>query len=449
MKTLVRWRHLAILLTLILLVGCQNKAGTESDAGSTGNEASKTNENVLEEPVTITIYNEAMGLIDDDLVAEMFKPVTDKYPDVSFELLKNANLDDMVAAGEVPDIITTSNPGLYDRIDLELAGDMSEFLDRQDFDWGRINPAIVQDLKQQAEVFDTPDAIYGMPISLNYGLMVYNKEIFDMFGVDYPEPGMTWDEVINLARQVTGNRDGVDYIGFDPGWVHEALRAHSLSYVDDNGEVDMMTDGFKEVFDVFEQAYSIPGLIGENEENYGYGGINKFIEERRLAMFPYWVIPYTSRIPAMEEAGLDWDVTTFPSFSSTPDLGRNTDYHLFAVPETAENREAAIQVAVEMVSEEAQSYLSEQVNRVTVLEDDDIRESYAAGSNLYEGKHLQDIFSIDPSPDRKPAPYNSELDELMKDVRKKLALENKDVNTVLREAQEEANKLVNDMQASE
>lgn len=164
MKTHVRWKYLAILLTLILLVGCQNKAGTESDAGSTENEASETNENVLEKPVTITIYNEAMGLIDDDLVAEMFKPVTDKYPDVSFELLKNANLDDMVAAGEVPDIITTSNPGLYDRIDLELAGDMSEFLDRQDFDWERINPAIVKDLKQQAEVFDTPDAIYGMPI---------------------------------------------------------------------------------------------------------------------------------------------------------------------------------------------------------------------------------------------------------------------------------------------
>ncbi|MCJ7843018.1 extracellular solute-binding protein [Lederbergia sp. NSJ-179] len=449
MKKLVWWGSLVLLLTLSLLVGCQNKNSAESDGGSTKNEATENSENVLDGPVTITIYNQTMGLIDDDLVTELFKPVTDKYPDVSFELLKDVNLEDMVAAGEVPDIITTSNPMLYDLIDMELAGDMSKFLDRQNFDWGRINPAIIDDLKQQSETFDTPDAIYGMPISLNYGLLVYNKEIFDLFGVDYPEAGLTWDEVIDLARQVTGTRDGVDYIGFDPGWIHEALRAHSLSYIDDNGEVDLTTDGFKEVLSVFDQAYNIPGMIGENEENYGYGGITKFIEERRLAMFPYWVIPLTSRIPVMEETGVEWDITTFPAFSSTPDLGRNVDYHAFVIPETAKNREAALQIAVEMMSDEAQTYLSEQVNRVTVLDNEDIRESYAAGSDMYEGKHLQEIFSIDPSPDRKPSPYNSELDEMMKEVRKKLALENKDVNTVLREAQEEANKVVKDIQATQ
>ncbi len=193
------------------------------------------------------------------------------------------------------------------------------------------------------------------------------------------------DEITDLATQVTGTRDGVDYIGFDPGWVHEAFRAHSLSYVNDDGELDMTTDGFQEVLTIFDKVYSIPGLTGEN---YGYGGINKFIEERRLAMFPYWIIPYTSRIPVMEESGLEWDVTTYPAFSSTPDLGRNVDYHLFAIPDSAENREAAIQVAMEMVSDEAQTYLSEQVSRVTVLDDDDIRESYAAGSDLYEGKKI-------------------------------------------------------------
>ncbi len=187
------WRvSLMMFLTFSLLVGCQNN----DEAGSDKNIETAVNENVLEEPVTITILNEAMGLIEDDLVDELFKPVTDKYPEVSFELLKDVELDDLVAAGEVPDIIATSNPALYERIEYELAGDISDVLDAQDFDWDRINPAIIEDLKQQGEVFDEPDAIYGMPISLNYGVLVYNKEIFDMFGVDYPTPGMTWMKLL-------------------------------------------------------------------------------------------------------------------------------------------------------------------------------------------------------------------------------------------------------------
>ncbi len=55
---------------------------------------------------------------------------------------------------------------------------------------------------------------------------------------------------------------------------------------------------------------------------------------------------------------------------------------------------------------------------------------------------------LEPSLDRKPGPYNNEIDEMMKGVREEIALENKDVNTVLREAQEEASQLVKDLEVS-
>ncbi|GIN72284.1 sugar ABC transporter substrate-binding protein [Bacillus sp. J14TS2] len=427
---------LFILLVTVSMAGCQNE--------EVGNETKEIGKDVLEEPVTITIMGSAM-MVDDDMIDEFFKPIIDKYPNVSLKATSDS-IEDMVAAGKVPDMIITSNPSLYDNIEKELAGDMSEFFESQNIDLSRFNPAIVEDLAQHGEVFDTPDAIYAMPLSLNYGVLMYNKDIFDTFGVDYPEAGITWDDVIDLARKTTGMRDGIEYIGLDPGWIHELFRAHSLSYVDDNGQVDLMTDGFKEVMDVFDQAYSIPGMIGQNEENYGYGGMGIFIEERRLAMFPAWVTMVTENIPLMEESGLNWDITSFPTFTGTPEFGRNIDYHAIIIPETAENREAALHVAAEMVTEEAQLYLSKEVNRVTVLDNPEIRESYATGSNAYEGKHLQDIFTVDPSLDRKPSPYNQELDELMMDLRRKLAVENKDVNTILREAQEEAETLAKEFE---
>ncbi|MFS0614421.1 ABC transporter substrate-binding protein [Lederbergia ruris] len=436
MKKVVWLGALLILLVAVPMAGCKNV----DDAKGDGKETMGKGEGVLDEPVTITIMGFAM-MVDDDIIDEFFKPITDKYPNVSLKATSDS-IEDMVAAGKVPDMIITSNPGLYDNIENELASDLSEFFDRQNIDISRFNPAIVEDLEKHAEVFDTPGAIYAMPLSLNYGVLIYNKDIFDTFGVNYPEAGITWDDVIELARKTTGTRNGVEYIGLDPGWIHELFRAHSLSYVDDNGQVDLMTDGFKEVMDVFSQAYSIPGMIGENEENYGYGGMGIFIEERRLAMFPAWVTMVTENIPLMEESGLNWDITSFPTFTSTPEFGRNIDYHAMIIPETAENREAALQIAAEMVSDEAQLYLSEKVNRVTVLDNTEIRESYATGSNAYDGKHLQDIFEVEPSLDRKPTPYNQELDELMMELRRKLAVENNDVNTVLREAQEKAETLV-------
>ncbi|GIN72283.1 hypothetical protein J14TS2_27580 [Bacillus sp. J14TS2] len=435
----VGWPGVLFILLVTVMAGCQNE---EVD-----NETKEIGEDVLEEPVTITVMGEVM-LLEDDVLAEFFKPVTDKYPNVSFEKTSHS-LEDMVAAGQVPDMIITSNPNLYNHVEGETASDMSEFFASQNLDLSRFNPAIVADLEQQAEIFDTPDAIYAMPLSLNYGVLIYNKDIFDLFGVDYPEADLTWDNVIELTRKVTGTRDGVDYLGVDPRWIHALFRAHSLSYVDDNGDVDMMTDDFKEVIDVYAQVYSIPGMVGQNEENYGYGGMGAFMEERRLAMIPVWVTEVTENIPTMEEVGLNWDITSFPSFVSTPGLGRNVDYHAIVVPETAKNREAALHVAAEMVTDDAQRYLSEEVNRVTVLDNSDIRESYAAGSNAYEGKHLQDIFTVDPSPDRKPSPFNQELDEIMMDLRKKLAVENKDVNTILREAQEEAETLVKEFKKNQ
>lgn len=59
------------------------------------------------------------------------------------------------------------------------------------------------------------DKLYGIPIwTWTYGIY-YNKEIFDKFGVSYPEKGWTWDDFMEKAKAATDTTNPRDkYYGF-------------------------------------------------------------------------------------------------------------------------------------------------------------------------------------------------------------------------------------------
>ena len=48
---------------------------------------------------------------------------------------------------------------------------------------------------------------YGFPLSLQINVLFYNKNLFDRFGVPYPQDAMTWDEFIDTAKRVTRSTD--------------------------------------------------------------------------------------------------------------------------------------------------------------------------------------------------------------------------------------------------
>ena len=55
--------------------------------------------------------------------------------------------------------------------------------------------------------------VYGLPYKTSSWFVVYNKDIFDAAGVDYPTNDMTWEEYDKLARSVTDTTPGAEIYG--------------------------------------------------------------------------------------------------------------------------------------------------------------------------------------------------------------------------------------------
>src|SRR5699024_5763762 len=90
----------------------------------------------------------------------------------------------------------------------EVTMDMSELIEKHDFDLDRIEPSLLEESRMFGD-----GELYTLPYTRGATVLHYNKDIFDLFGVDYPTDDMTWDEVIELASKVTGEKNGVEYYG--------------------------------------------------------------------------------------------------------------------------------------------------------------------------------------------------------------------------------------------
>lgn len=419
---------------MLLMSGC---ASDRPPADDLPQNAQGTEDSYPGDPVTLTVWNQSAGILnDEDLETFLGKPVRNKYPNISFQLVTGTTLDQMITSGEIPDLITTSNPYLYGLIQYKLADNLNEMIKQESIDMKRFEPAVTDALKLYGEHGET----FGMPFAMNYGITLYNKAIFDKFGVPYPTDHMTWEQMIELSRRIT-RKDGADeYIGFDPGSVQTMIRPRTLPVVDAAREkAAFNTEPIKEIFGYLQKLYGIPGVVaGNGKYSYGY---DFFQKEQRLGMLPYWLAALTSRVPALNNAGVDWDIVSFPTFADRPQYGREVDFHLVVVTTASKNKKAAYKALRAIVGDEAQREMNRNV-RLTVLNDSAMRSEFASAPQYFAGKNLNGIFSVSPAPLPMTSEYDSKLYSILGSAVSKMVKDRADINTVLREAEDEANKYI-------
>ncbi|WP_028548488.1 ABC transporter substrate-binding protein [Paenibacillus sp. UNC451MF] len=436
---LKRKKNIPLLVTMsvlgtFILAGCGKEAATGE--GKAVNPDAYNNE-----PVTLTIYSyNASVLNDTDLEELVTRSIKAKFPNITPQLIPQSatTLDKMIASGEIPDMILSTSYWYYDLLDRGLVSDLNSFIKNENISFSKFEPEAIDVMKS----FSDKGEILGMPYSIMYNMLIYNKDIFDKFAVPYPKDGMTWDETIELAKRVTRVEQGVQYVGLDIGPPTRLTRQLGLPAIDEKGEKAVFqTEGYKKAYSLLEKLYGIPGIVEPNKR-YEYG-IDFFLKDQKLAMYQFNTAAITARLPQLKETGKDfnWDVVSLPTFEDKKGYSREPEVQMAAVTPNSKNKKAAYAVIKTMISEEAQRAMN-RGSKATVLADPAMKKEYALDTKLYEGKNIKNVFVPKLTKVPRQHKYDIKVYPFLNEAAKKIAYEKKDINTVLREAEEKANKWI-------
>lgn len=439
-------KKLMIMLVLILSAGliaaCGSSNEKENKAPNSlegSNEEAVPEENVqLEEQfedVTITF-----GIRESYFNAEEFQryiaePTKEMYPHITVEPIwinqPDYSLDNLIVTGQLPDIVAGNTVSLAATKAYGFHMDITELIEKHQFDLDRLKPFVIDAMKK----VNGTDYLIGFPYTMHFNALYYNKDIFDRFGVDYPTDGMTWFEVIELAKQVTRMDEGIQYRGLEPDSVYRAGSQLSLPVIDPETDKSLInTDEWARVYSMVKSIYDIPG----NGTVQVYSAGARAFTEGNLAMLAQLNI--FGFIEDVKDEFTNWDMVSYPVWPEAPTAGTQIDAHLAMITSTSKNKDDAFRVLEAVLSDEAQMRMAKYA-RLGVLKGEQFQDNFGTAYDFLEGKNLAAVFKTEPAvPTEAPSIYFN-LSEITNSMRT-IVEENLDINTALRQLEEQMNQRI-------
>ncbi len=359
-----------------------------------------------------------------------------------------SNLEEMFTAGDVPDIIMAADFRYLPIFkDTELAYDMTELIERHRFDISRFDQNFLELMRSYSE--DSTE-LWGLPFMQNKAALHYNKDIFDLFGVEYPTDDMIYEEVIDLAAKVTGERGGINFDGFVMPSTNRYLYAPlGLTLLDPvTDEPQFLTEpAFRHIFDTYKQADDL--LI--EASTHGDNARNRFVADQDLAMIPMYFIglEWTGLLEA-EEQGMNWDIVTFPKWEEQGDVSAFADGYWIGVSAISEHKDQAFKVIEFLLSDEEIIRKIRYPEESVYADEEFFEQAEHIRSPLLNDKNMEALikYPAPPAPDGR-SQYEDLALEIVGEKVSDFLESGQDVNTFLRELQEEIEKRIEDEKGSQ
>ncbi|GIN72657.1 hypothetical protein J14TS2_31320 [Bacillus sp. J14TS2] len=419
----------------LLMVACSPKPTEQA--------AEQENGEKKQEPVTITM---SASHVNGEWLEEMKEKVEDKFPHITLELVDVPSVNDeefadLIYKGAVPDILSVREQRRdFAKIrEYELEYDFEEMIEAKGFDLSVYDESIIESLRNA-----TPTGgIVGLPYQSNYFSINYNKDIFDRFGIPYPDEPMTWSEVINLANNMTREVDGVQYHGLTMNsylaWFMFTQFKENLIDPDTNEVNVINSTAMKDIFEMLDNYASIPGNVPDGE----WGGV---FEEGNVAMEVNWARNYD-----VEEGipGVTFDFAPFPTWDANPGVGVEPNVSSWMIMDTSEHKDEAFDVIAYLTSAEVRlSYIRK--GAVPALADPEIKEQFMADIENSEDYNLAALEEVTPS-SGPPKISLFENEAPLRELMEKYVIEKRgtDVNSYLRDVEKELENYVIDEEGKE
>lgn len=431
------WIFLLLLGLIVLIIGCSNRS---NEAGE------KTNGNGNDEQIEIKLM---IHWGEKEFESIFNQHIKEALPHIKLVHIQSGDRDEMeehFARGNVPDIMMGTNYRMYQEFDLLM--DQMPLIEKHGVDLSKFDQGIIDSLKANA----LEGEINALPVFKNLYVMTYNKDIFDAFGVPYPKDNMTWDEAIELAKQLTGEKDGKKYHGIFPGSL--GLQQVGTTLVDpetneptilDNKELRMYLERIEEILHI---PGNLPDLESSEEiATYMYKGAGAD------TAFDFALFPFRDQANGLtwreDEAGLNFDWVTYPVWGGDyPDYTPNELLNTLFVTKESKNPDAAFEVIKYLLSEEYQK-ASVSTGGGTALLNEDIYKKF--GTELEHAdriaqKNVDALFAYKSAPIPKRSQFESA--EVMIHAYQRL-IEGEDINTVLRKMDEEIRNIIAEQSGKE
>ncbi|MGO4547924.1 ABC transporter substrate-binding protein [Paenibacillus sp. 2TAB23] len=436
-----------ILFIVLLVTACgsgNNAPAAETAASNTPAKTDSASEQASfkklgDEPLKLSFYSTGATFTDVEFEAMIAGPIHAKYPNVTIERITPAatTTPEEVLSTHVPDIIFGSvqqrviRTGVYQ--------DLRELIKRHQFDESRLKPIGYDYIKDITK--GKGDAVLALPFNINQHVLYYNKDIFDKFGVPYPdEKQLTWDEALELGTKLTRTENGVNYIGLVVDNLTGLSKSLGLPYLDrESGQAALDSPEWLRVFELQKKIYEIPGYI--TPDGTWNWTRDHFMKDQNVAIRVSWLANMVGPLEELRQQGVEfnWDIAPAPNFSDNLGNTREAQIHSIAINSQSPHQDEAFQVIAEILSDDGQRIIAKN-GRVPSIINPELEKDYGAEIPVLQGKTVQNVFIGEPIQEHYIHPYESSISIRLTEAAEDLAIHGLDVNSAIRKATDAINK---------
>ncbi len=420
---------LLIGLTIAVLAGCKDVPAV-SELNPQTNKISESADNELFIFTGDQLFNKRYTKEEnfDKLIGQFIRK---RFLDIKIKHVQWDNpgrrYENLIAAGTIPDIILEdARRNTYRSIRKNnLEWDMTELVKKYNFDTGKLDPAW---LRQSVNSSD--GKLYSLPFEGSDYLLYYNKDIFEKFGVDYPKPGMTYDEIYELAKKLTRQEGEITYKGFQqhPAYYMTYNQLSEPALDPEEDKASMVSD--VKIVDNLRRFYDIPGNQFTTVKDFPRGHMAMAVDVEE------------SLVGWMQTKNLNFDVTSVPVFAEAPEA-KYQPYSVGAfITNQSQKKDLAFQVIAYLLSEEVQIERAKQGISSPLLSPA-VQQAYGQGLPELKGKNLQSLFALKSAMPAPRKPGLTFIDPKTSSVFEPLIFkESKDSQTALRMVQDQMNEAI-------
>lgn len=437
------WVYAVCLLLVLTVSACssgasknsgkQNSPSAEMQDGATMEKTPPENSAPVPAPESAELYivvpaGDGWGA--EEIYGSKFR---NKFPHFTFHFVFEPEIDKLILSGTPMDLVSLSSTRIYHNYTVQgLNFDISGLIKKHDYDLSQLNPSVVETFSKTGE-----GAIIGLPDNMNVSKMMYNKDIFDKFGIDYPTDHMTWDEAFELSNKITRTADDVLYRGF--AMLPQAIiNLNQLSAAPVNPATNhasfLANNDWIDIFNNMARFFRGGNAVDPETVNLSVQ-YNMWAVDRTVGMYVNY---------GMGPADMNWDMVTLPTFDRLPGGGSQVILGGWLLPVTSKYKDAAFQVLVYIVSEEMQTYYATLGWGPVLSSSKAVMDALGEAETL-KGKNLKAMFPDQIAAGPEFTPFNDISYAQLFLAFDEVLTGSKDVNTALREAEEKANAEIDEM----